>query len=61
MPTATLNAADDRPFLLAALERNPVALAATQAMSDAALAAQISALPDEIRYTTNPKPPGAAD
>ncbi len=45
-----LNAADDRPFLLAALERNPVALAATQAMSDAALAAQISALPDESIY-----------
>ncbi len=45
-----LNAADDRPFLLAALERNPVVLAATQDMTDAALAAQIAALPDESIY-----------
>ncbi|MGI6087588.1 MAG: hypothetical protein ACOYCD_06555 [Kiritimatiellia bacterium] len=45
-----LNAVDDRPFLLAAMERNPVALAATTDMTDAALAERIYAMPDESIY-----------
>ncbi len=45
-----LNRADDRPFLLAALERNPVVLGATEKMTDAAIAAQAAAMPDASIY-----------